>query len=358
MDELLKQVSKRTGIEICKRDAERVIGAILSTGDFWSCLPYSDQPFNAAAEIVRYLHDKKFIEFEGSKIYWQEKGKKWLDNNKIQEIKISTCSKCKGRTFELHSFMGLLKDFKRLTKGRPKAVVQYDQGYVTPETTVLRVAMLAQRGDIQSKEILILGDDDLVSIAAGISGFPSRVVVVEIDERIVSFIRSIAEKNDFPIEVINLDIRKPLPAGVLKSFDTFLTDPPETLQALELFISRGVAGLKGPGCAGYFGLTYSESSKLKWRKFQEILSGKLKVVVTDMITNFNEYVNWGYLLDTIRNDIEPLTVEPSLNWYRSTQYRIETLKDTPVFNRPAGGKEIYVDKDALLYSGHSGREEK
>lgn len=358
VQKLLETVAQQTGTVIGENEAKRIIAAFLSTGDFWKAMPYADQPFNVCAEIARYLSEQGYIEFSGTSIAFTDKGKEWLDESGIKPLIISRCSVCHGRSIDLSQFAGLLDKFTRVVEGRPGAVVEYDQGYVTPETKVSRIALLAQKGDIQNKDLLILGDDDLTSIAAALSGMPRRVAVVEIDERIVNFINEVARREGLDIETINLDLREPLPESVLKSFDTFWTDPPETPEALELFIGRGIAGLKGPGCAGYFGLTMVESSKRKWREFQKILTQKLGAVITDMITDFNEYVNWDYLLETIRNDIEPLTVEPPINWYRSTQYRIEVLEDTPLFNDPATGKEIYVDKDALVYTGMKKEEER
>ncbi len=351
MHEIVKAVQAGTSTNVGLNEIKRIIAAFLSERDFWHSMPYCDQPFNVVAETAKILLEKGYVKFSGSKIEFTDEGKRWVEENNIFALKVSTCPNCNGRGISLEKFADLLERFKELVKGRPEAIVEYDQGYVTPETTVSRIAFLAQKGDIQGKDLLILGDDDLTSIAAAASGLPSRVVVVEIDERIVNFINEVSKREGLNIETINLDLREPLPEGVLKSFDTFWTDPPETPEALELFIGRGIAGLKGPGCAGYFGITYAESDKFKWRKFQNVLTGKMGAVITDMITNFNEYVNWDYLLETIRNDIEPLTVYPDLNWYRSTQFRIEILEDTPVFNEPATGAEIYVDKDALVYTG-------
>lgn len=357
MKEILSKVVEATGTSIGVDDLKKMVSAFMTAGDFWVSLPLIDQPFNVAAETAKVLHEKGYIEFKGTEIILTEEGKRWAEENYIKPLIISTCERCSGRGISLELFSEVLERFKEIAKSRPSAIVDYDQGYVTPETTVSRVALLAQKGDIQGKDLFVLGDDDLLSIAAALSGFPKRVVVVEIDERIVKFIEDVSKAEGLNIEAIPLDLRNPLPESVLKSFDTFWTDPPETVEALELFVGRGIAGLKGPGCAGYFGVTYSESDRFKWRKFQQVITGRLGAVITDMIPNFNEYVNWDYLLDTIRNDIEPLRFKPSINWYRSTQYRIVILEDTPIFNEPATGKEIYVDKDALVYTGKFREEE-
>lgn len=355
MQELLLAVQNETGIRVTEQGLRRVIGALLSEGEFWGSLRFANEPFNLVAEICKYLQEKEYIYFSGSRILLTEAGDQWLNQNKIQPIIPSVCKTCQGKAVELTKFTDLLATLKHITLSRPSSIIDYDQGYVTEETTVARVALLAQQGDIQNKDILVLGDDDLLSIAAGLSRLPRRVIVVEIDPRIVDFIDKIAKKQDLPVEARIVDLRNPLPSDLLKSFDTFLTDPPETLKALELFISRGIAGLKGPGCAGYFGVTNVESSKVKWKALEEALILKHKVVITDMIRNFNEYVNWKHLLSSIRNDIDPVKVEPKLNWYRSTQFRIETLEETQTFNESATGDEIYVDNEALVYTGQTKR---
>jgi len=350
MKELVKKVYEKTGIPVTEPGIARVIAALLSEGEFWAAMPYANAPFNVVAETVRQLHERGYVYFVGSKVILTEEGDQWLAKNNIHPLIISTCKACEGKGIELNRFLDLLSAFKLTVVNRPPSIVDFDQGYVTEETTVARVVMMAQNGDIHGKDLLVLGDDDLLSLAAGLSGLPNRVVVFEIDERIVDFINEAARKNGLPVTAYRQDLREPLPDEFLGAFDTFLTDPPETPEALELFISRGIAGLKGPGCAGYFGVTYAESSKAKWREFQERLASNLKVVITDMVTNFNIYENWNYLLDTIRNDIEPLRTEPQVRWYRSTQYRIETLEETVVSNEPATGVEIYVDNEALVYT--------
>jgi hypothetical protein len=91
----------------------------------------------------------------------------------------------------------LEKRFLKIQTRRPKAIRRFDQGYVTPKTTLSRFAFSYERGDIVGKEIIVLGDDDLMSIVLGLSGLPKRITVVEIDERLTDFIESTAKKEGF-----------------------------------------------------------------------------------------------------------------------------------------------------------------
>lgn len=348
---IAQKVRERTGIIVQEKDIERIIQALLTNSNFWNIVYLSSQPFNAVAETLKVMTEENLLrEDDKHQLHLTEKGGKLAENYSLKPQLDLSCKFCEGRGISLEKLKELLQNFKEITKERPQAIIDYDQGFVTPETTISRVALLAQRGDIQGKEIVILGDDDLVSVACALSGLPKRVVILEIDERIVNFIKKVALKNHLEIEAIQFDLRKKLPPEFIAKFDTFLTDPPETVEAFEAFVGRGLATLKTGGCAGYFGLTYSESSYPKWNEFQKILVEKFKVVITDIIHNFNEYINWDYLLPSIRDDLSFVQQQPSFNWYRSSQYRIVTLENFLRWNENMTGKEFYIDKEALIYS--------
>jgi hypothetical protein len=348
---IAQKVAERTGIPVHKKDIERIIQSFMTNPDFWYIVYLSSQPFNAVAETIKVMKEEGFVlEDKQGKLFLSEEGKKLADKYSIKPRLDFSCKVCGRKGISLEKLKELLQKFKEIVQTRPPAIIDYDQGYVTPETTISRIALLADRGDIQGKDIIILGDDDLVSIAAALSGLPKRVVILEIDERITNFIKKVSKERNLEIEAVQFDLRKKLPDEFLGKFDTFLTDPPETVEAFEAFVGRGLATLKGGGCTGYFGLTYSESSYPKWNEFQKILVEKFKVVITDIIHDFNEYVNWDYLLPSIRDDLSFVQKKPSFNWYRSSQYRIITLENFLRWNEEMTGEEFYVDKDALTYS--------
>ncbi|MEW6425135.1 MAG: bis-aminopropyl spermidine synthase family protein [Bacillota bacterium] len=341
--QIAEKASRPAGQTIYPREVERVIGALLASSEFWRVVGLSRLPVEAVAEIIKALIDAGLVAQENGALRLTPGGDAQARARGIVPPIERTCPECAGRGLDLGACKELLARFKEMAQNRPNAILEYDQGYVTPETTVARVALLAAKGDIQGKEIIILGDDDLVSVAAALSGLPRRVVVLEIDPRLIHFIRTLADTHNLAIKVYRQDIRRRLPAELCRQFDTFLTDPPETVHALELFLTRGLAALKGPCCAGYFGLTYAESSLAEWLTIQQILAAKLKVVVTDIIHNFNEYVNWDYLLENTRKDLSFVQVSPRANWYLSSMYRIETLVDFYKENRDREDLNLYPD---------------
>jgi len=349
-EEIAREVARETGIETSKRDIEEILSSLLVTSHFWEVVMLARQPFNVVSSAVDFLARKGWVETkEDGSLALTLAGKKVVEEQGIAPRQIHRCFHCHGRGVGLENLRELLRRFKEVTALRPEPILQYDQGYVTPETTVSRIALMLDRGDLEGKRLLVLGDDDLVSLAAGLSGFPREVVVLEIDDRLLDFINEVARKEGLPVVARKYDFRDKLPEEYVGHFDTFITDPPETLEALEICLGRGLVGLSGSGGAGYFGLTHAESSLSKWNKVQQLLVGKFGVVITDIIEDFNHYVNWDYLLPSIKSDLPFVQVEPRSNWYRSAMYRIQVLEKPVAFRNEPASCELYVDEEALIY---------
>lgn len=333
---------------VSRRQLERLLSAYKTSQDFWEVLTLSRLPFNTAVEASKHLWEKGIISFEDGKVFLTEEGNKLCEDNRIYPQERYICPFCEGRGITLKDWEELLEEFLRITEGRPEPLLEYDQGYLTPEATVARVVFAHQKGDVREKDIIILGDDDLLSIAFALSGLPARIVVIELDQRLVDFIEKTNKEKNTNIEVWRRDLRLPLGEELVGKFDTFFTDPVETLQGIEVFLARGIASLKDVGCAGYFGLTAIESSLEKWHDIQKLLIDKFGVTITDILWDFSIYENWGYLLDSIRQDFPPLRHSPTAPWYKSALYRIELPRGFRRLNEEGKG-EIYVDEESLVW---------
>ncbi len=141
----------------------------------------------------------------------------------------------------------------RILKTRPEADRALDQSHATRKTMAKRAEHFIQEGLIQGKRVLFLGDDDLTSLATlhllrekrGFSALEScQVTVLELDDRLVDLMRSVAEKEGFPLAVEKVDLREELPANLIGGFDFFFTDPPYTPQGAGLFLDRGCQALR------------------------------------------------------------------------------------------------------------------
>jgi len=346
--EIARIVEEKTKIPAYPRSVLNVLAAISIADDIFWAARYSREALNLVIEIVKELEKRGFIEYDHG-IRLTDKGKRFLEEVGY-ELNFKMCDRCRGRTVVFSEILSedVIKEFMKIQRNRPEAIQQYDQGYVTPETTLARVAYMHYRGDLKGRDIIILGDDDLVSIAVGLTGLARRIAVIDIDERLTRFITKTADEYGLKIEVYTEDLRNPLPENLRGKFDAFQTDPLESIKGLRVFIGRGISALKGERCAGYFYLTLADSSIDKWRELQRLLLTEFNVVITEIIPDFSEYINWGYMEKMHAWQIlpEPLRRIPRDGWYVSTLFRIETLRGyRGLTERIAPEEDIYYDEE-------------
>jgi predicted methyltransferase len=345
IERIAGEVEKNTKVTTYPKSVEKVLSAVMATPNFWKIVDLSDEPLPLVAEVLKLLNYHGIVVFEDNRVLLTEAGRRLVREAGITpSVSSHRCPRCGGRGVVIDNFRSAFEMFLRVQKDRPPAVHHYDQGYVTPENTFARIALADERGDVRGKSVVVLGDDDLMSVALAMTGLPSKVTVLEIDERLVNFIDTVSKEYRLNIDVRLHDLRKPLPADVVAGYDTFFTDPPETVEAIKAFVGRGVATLKGERCAGYFGVTRRESSLDKWRKIQQVLLD-MGLVVTEIVHNFNEYVNWDYYKDMRGWKLSPVKEPPSDVWYRSTQFRVETVRGFKGFNDYISG-DIYTDHES------------
>lgn len=343
---LAQQVGEVTGIPLSPRDGERILASVLASEDMWRIVELAPVPLLAVCAGIRLLAEAGWVQVAGGLVRLTREGEAACARLGISPARTLDCPRCGGRGVETSLLGEVAGRFHRLAAGRPDAAQEFDQGYVTEESTLARVAFMSSRGDIADKDLLVLGDDDLVSVAAALTGLPRRVAVLDVDPRVTAFIARVAERERLPIEVHAHDLRHPLPSPLQGRFDTFFCDPTESLRGFLLFAGRGLSALRGPGAAGYLGLTHAEASLAKWRAIQRQLV-EWGTAITDLHDRFHSYVNWPYV-ETMRAWTHlpvrrvPGRLEP---WYRSALVRVELVTPATVDLGPVEG-DIFVDNEA------------
>lgn len=343
---LLEETRREAPIPFSRRDAERTLAALLTTDDLWEAVRLSHATMRFLCAFWKQMVAERLLTATDGKLTLTEKGRDLVLALGISPAQEAVCDACEGRGVDFRKlFRKAAERFIAICKDRPETIQDYDQGYVTEATTLARIAFAWQRGDLEGKEIIVLGDDDLMSIATTLTGTPKRVLVLDIDERLINFINEVAEREELVnLQAVRHDLREPVPDEWLSAFDTFLCDPTESFVGFKAFVERGLLCLKGVGSAGYFGLTHVESSLDKWARIQQFLleSG---AVITDLRDDFSGYVNWGYI-ETMRSwKWLPTKVVPKSVWYCSAFYRIELLRKPQLENRRLEGN-IFEDEEA------------
>ena len=189
---------------------------------------------------------------------------------------------------------------ERLAAEAPRARTELDQSHCTVETKVRRAERLHGAGALEGKRVLLLGDDDLTSLAihryAFHGRFASRIrelAIVDVDPNVLSYLRRHLAKAPFQVTYVRHDLRRPLPELLTGRFDTVFTDPPYTPEGAELFLSRAADALV-PLVGGNVFLAFGSKPPAVTLRIQASIAA-MGFVIRDFSRNFNDYVHAGLL---------------------------------------------------------------
>jgi hypothetical protein len=312
---------------------ERIRRQILQTlsrpKSVYELLYIQDASLPEIFDLLKTMEGEGTLKIRDGKVELTAKGRREAESAGLKDLGNVYCKICDGTGIDLGSeFSKILEEYREIAAKRPEAIEMYDQGFISEAGVIRRVEFIYDRGDLASK-IFVVGDDDLLSIAASLTGLPSKVFVVDIDERLIEFIGRVAKEIGLPIEAMVYDVQQAFPTELRKKFDVFVTDPVETIPGFRLFLSRGVSTLKGKGCSGYFGLTTLEASRKKWFEIQRMIL-EMGFVITDIRRHFNVYPEEEKNFFRFQEKlpiVKKLGAKIDFNWYNSSLFRIEAVRD-------------------------------
>jgi predicted methyltransferase len=222
------------------------------------------------------------------------------------------CPQCAGRGLILPPGLAASgRDVARLARRAPAPRVELDQCHCTVETKLRRVLALHEADALAGRRVLLLGDDDLVSlaIASVVARFGSgqileQLTVVDVDPRVITFARRELARAPFAVACVEHDLRSPLPDRLAGSFDTVVTDPPYTAAGARLFLSRAAEALPGAGTVFLsFGSRRAETTFAVQRDIV-----RMGFTIQARVPDFNQYVGAGVLAGT--SDLYRLVASP------------------------------------------------
>ena len=197
----------------------------------------------------------------------------------------------------------LSQKLNNIFENRPEVDVSVDQSKCTLETAIKRALLCLENNCLIGKNILCVGDDDLISVSIGIllhtlyggnmNLCKTKIYVLDSDQRILDYISDIAKIYDLPIECYNIDFRNPIPSKYLSKMDCFYTDPPYTLSGMKLFLSRGLECLKNSVSLNVF-LSYAHKSQEEMLKIHKMFI-ELGLSALRIMPQFNRYEGAGIL---------------------------------------------------------------
>lgn len=304
MDHLLDIVAKASALREGREGVAQILRAI-HAAEVLSLKELSAKtrvPIPVVAAVRRELEKRSVLERRGAGIALTAKGVQLVESALgIKTRHNAMCPDCRGRRIVIaDELRPVLKTLTRYFDARPGVDTSLDQTSCLPETSLRRALYLYQSGGLEGKSVIFLGDDDSVSLSTGLLGkwlgrsnFCKRLTVLDADTRILTHLEAAAAAEGFEVECVPADLRETLPLSLRGQFDTFVTDPPYTIDGVALFLSRAVSALKnGSGRQGLlsFGSKSPAETLLLHQRIQS-----LHLVVDEIIPSFNEYAGASIL---------------------------------------------------------------
>jgi predicted methyltransferase len=227
------------------------------------------------------------------------RGRDLFGSNSLRLPLEAACDACSRREIVVPpSLEPLARELAAFAEAAPPPRLEIDQTHCTVETKIRRVLAVYEAGALEDRRILLLGDDDLTSLAISlvVQQLGSRatlrgVAVVDVDPALVDFLRRALVDAPFPVELVRHDLREPLPDALVGWADTVFTDPPYTSSGASLFLSRAVEATAGRARADVF-LSFGPRKPEETLELQRAIAD-MGFVVRSLIRNFNDYVGAG-----------------------------------------------------------------
>lgn len=226
------------------------------------------------------------------------------------------CPTCAGRGMIIpQDFQFLVEQFAEIVARAPAADVSLDQAPCTPETAICRALAMLQAGALEGKRVLLLGDDDSISIAIGLVGralargdLTRGVVALDVDERWLSFLREAAGAEGLALDVVRHDLRHRLPDSLQGSFNVVETDPPYTLEGARLFLGRAAEAMARTAGGQCF-LSFAQWPAVQQLQLQEVFLD-LGFAAQAVRPGFNRY-SGAAVLGNVSQLVELIHVKPA-----------------------------------------------
>ncbi|WP_455463930.1 adenosylmethionine decarboxylase [Candidatus Hodarchaeum mangrovi] len=226
-----------------------------------------------------------------SKYQISNEGIKWVENSLGLRFSADFFDEfINMRTLNVDSkYLEYFKPVIEYLKKRPDPDYRLDQSHSLPETVIKRTLLMLEKGDVEGKKIVILGDDDGVSIALAHLRCAREIFVLDIDSRIVNFINHYAAQNDLKnvLTAKKWDIRSSFPTEWVNKFDVFETDPPYTVSGFEVFLNQAINLLKIGEGRGYLSFGFKTPHDT-WKCQQLLLQHGF--IVEEFLRDFNKYL--------------------------------------------------------------------
>jgi hypothetical protein len=159
----------------------------------------------------------------------------------------------------------------------------------TEASIVERARHLAGSYALAGRHLVCLGDHDLTAVAVKLLVPGAIVSVVDIDERLLAYLDAVSDRLGLDLRLYAADLRLGLPRALREAADLVFTDPPYSLEGVDLFVRRGVEALADrPGASVLFCYGTGERGDERVLGIQDRLV-RLHLVLEALLPGFNRY---------------------------------------------------------------------
>jgi N4-bis(aminopropyl)spermidine synthase len=298
---IVREVAEAVGLAEGERGVRAVVAAIVRLGPVSTrrLSQAVDLPVPIVASVCGELR-KRVVVAEERPTRLTPRGRGLFAGGGLDLHRSAACPKCAGRGVVVRGEMAsLLREMREIARLAPPVRLDLDQCHCTPATKLHRVLALHEADALVGRRVLVLGDDDLTSLAiervvrrVGSAASIALLAVVDVDEALIEVVRRELAGAPFPTLAEVHDLRRPLPASLRGGFDTVVTDPPYTTAGASLFLSRAAEALDVQGGDVFF--SYGSRRPGAAHLVQQAI-WQTGFAIVRLLRDFNEYVGAGVL---------------------------------------------------------------
>ncbi|MBU1205141.1 MAG: bis-aminopropyl spermidine synthase family protein [Nanoarchaeota archaeon] len=195
--------------------------------------------------------------------------------NKKDEFIVEELTKCQAK-------------LEQIENGRRRSKRGIDQFRALSHTVTDKISFLYKKGELEGRRLMFMGDNDLASIVAAFTSLPESITVFDVDQELLSLINQLSEDYSLNIECVEYDARKKIPERFDSRYHVCVTDPPYTLEGINLFVSRCIQGNGRKNGAIFINYGYSMRSRERALPIQDTLT-KMGLLIEEIIPEFGRY---------------------------------------------------------------------
>lgn len=230
----------------------------------------------------------------------------WHNPNLVFRVMIDHFRVYLNTEFAAAQTSSVKTDFLRRSLGRPTRQESLEQQVCTLDTAWRRAARIGRNTTPESR-VLVVGDDDLVSIA--LSCFPlNQIDVLEFDSLLV---RLLKRQGGEKLKVYRRDLNHGIPEDYEGQFDVVLSDPMYATDGMSMFLGCCAKALKPGGESRLYLTTYPPL--LEDPDGFLNLVGQNGLTVHETVENFSRYPFPKDMRDGAREGLDALGYHPKLS---------------------------------------------